>query len=35
MIDKKKIRDTLRFVSSLFFGWLYIPHIAMGGVMRW
>lgn len=30
-MDKRKIRDTLRFVSSLLFGWLYIPHIIIGG----
>jgi len=30
-MDKRKIRDTLRFVSSLLFSWLYIPHLAMGG----
>ena len=30
-MDKRKIRDTLRFVSSLLFGWLYIPHILIGG----
>lgn len=30
-MDKRKIRDTLRFVSSLLLGWLYIPHIITGG----
>lgn len=29
-MDKRKIRDTLRFISSLLFCWLYIPHIAIG-----
>lgn len=31
MIDKRKIRDSIRFSISLLFGWLYIPHIIMGG----
>lgn len=30
-MDKRKIRDALRFISSLLFGWLYIPHLIMGG----
>lgn len=31
MIDKRKIRDSIRFSTSLLFAWLYIPHIIMGG----
>lgn len=30
-MDKRKIRDTLRFCDSLLFSWLYIPHLVMGG----
>lgn len=30
-MDKRKIRDTLRLCGSLLFGWLYIPHLIMGG----
>ena len=26
-MDKRKIRDTLRFIGALLFFWLYIPHI--------
>jgi serine acetyltransferase len=33
-MDKRKIRDTLRFISSLLFSWLYIPHIIIGGRNR-
>lgn len=33
-MDKRKIRDTLRFISSLLFSWLYIPHIIIGGGNR-
>lgn len=27
MVNKRKIRDTLRMIASIFFIWLYIPHI--------
>ena len=30
-MDKRKIRDALRFISSFIFSWLYIPHIVIGG----
>lgn len=30
-MDKRKIRDTLRFCGSLLFGWIYIPHLIIGG----
>ena len=35
IMDKRKIRDSLRLAGALFFSWLYIPHIlvfmAIGG----
>lgn len=33
----RKIRDIVRLVTAILFGWLYIPHLlvfAMGGVKR-
>lgn len=30
-MNKRKLRDTLRFCGSLLFCWLYIPHFVIGG----
>lgn len=30
-MNKRKIRDCIRLFSALIFGWLYIPHLFVGG----
>jgi len=27
-MNKRKIRDSIRFIGALLFFWLYIPHLA-------
>ena len=27
IMDKRKIRDSLRLVGAMLFSWLYIPHL--------
>ena len=33
-MDKRKIRDILRFASSLFFCWVYLPHLFLYRIGR-
>lgn len=30
-MNKRKIRDSIRLIGAITFGWLYIPHIIIGG----
>ena len=30
-MNKRKIRDRIRLFGALIFGWLYIPHLIVGG----
>lgn len=33
-MNLRKVRSIMRLTSSLLFGWLYIPHLVLGGVNR-